>query len=45
MLFNLFLLLGNVPALRKLLQAYVKRGANEIVSSGSLVSSTMLILF
>ncbi|XP_047141486.1 exportin-2 isoform X1 [Hydra vulgaris] len=28
---------GNVPALRKLLQAYVKRGAKEIVSTGTLM--------
>lgn len=28
---------GNVPALTKLLQAFVKRGSNEIVSGGSLM--------
>jgi len=28
---------GNVPALTKLLQAYIKRGSNEIVSAGSLM--------
>jgi len=28
---------GNVPALTKLLQAYVKQGSNEIISSGTLM--------
>ena len=36
--------IGNIPALTRLLQAYVKRGAEEIISGGSLVSKIDSVL-
>ena len=35
-LFHVYIL-GNIPAMTRLLQAYVKRGPNEIVNGGKLV--------
>lgn len=35
------LVLGNVPALTRLLQAYIKRGPQEIISSNNLVRKTI----